>query len=66
MRIAFIGFGEAAHAFRESLAATDTALSFAAYDILLHKARNRRALWTGDARVWRRDRTFGRTGCVEG
>ena len=37
MRIAFIGFGEAGRAFRESLAATDPALSFAAYDILLDK-----------------------------
>lgn len=36
MRIAFIGFGEAARAFRESLAAKNPALGFAAYDILLH------------------------------
>lgn len=36
MRIAFIGFGEAAQAFQRSLAAHDPALSFAAYDILLH------------------------------
>ena len=35
MRVAFIGFGEAARAFRESLAATDPALGFAAYDILV-------------------------------
>jgi 3-hydroxyisobutyrate dehydrogenase-like beta-hydroxyacid dehydrogenase len=37
MRIAFIGFGEAGRAFRESLAATDASLSFAAYDILLDR-----------------------------
>lgn len=35
MRIAFLGFGEAAQAFRESLAAKNSALRFAAYDILL-------------------------------
>ena len=35
MRIAFLGFGEAARAFRESLAGKDRALRFAAYDILL-------------------------------
>jgi 3-hydroxyisobutyrate dehydrogenase-like beta-hydroxyacid dehydrogenase len=35
MRIAFLGFGEAARAFRESLAGKDPALRFAAYDILL-------------------------------
>ena len=35
MRIAFLGFGEAARALRESLAATDRTLRFAAYDILL-------------------------------
>jgi 3-hydroxyisobutyrate dehydrogenase-like beta-hydroxyacid dehydrogenase len=35
MQIAFIGFGEAAGAFYESLAATEPALGFAAYDILL-------------------------------
>lgn len=35
MRIGFIGFGEAARAFRESLAAKEPALGFAAYDILL-------------------------------
>ncbi|MDQ0314037.1 NAD(P)-dependent oxidoreductase [Amorphus orientalis] len=34
MKIAFIGFGEAARAFRESLAETDPALVFSAYDIL--------------------------------
>ena len=33
MRIAFIGFGEAARAFRESLAARDETLTFAAYDV---------------------------------
>jgi 3-hydroxyisobutyrate dehydrogenase-like beta-hydroxyacid dehydrogenase len=37
MRIAFIGFGEAAQAFQESLAAHDSALSFCAYDILLEQ-----------------------------
>lgn len=35
MRIAFIGFGEAARAFCDSLAAADTKLTFSAYDILL-------------------------------
>lgn len=35
MRIGFLGFGEAARAFRESLAAADPSLRFAAYDILL-------------------------------
>lgn len=35
MRIAFLGFGEAARAFRESLAGIGPALRFAAYDILL-------------------------------
>lgn len=35
MQIAFIGFGEAARAFRESLAAREPAPGFAAYDILL-------------------------------
>lgn len=35
MRVSFIGFGEAARAFRESLAVTDPALGFAAYDILV-------------------------------
>lgn len=35
MRIAFIGFGEAAQAFRASLAAVEPTLAFAAYDILL-------------------------------
>ena len=34
MRIAFIGFGEAARAFQASLAATDPAPGFACYDIL--------------------------------
>lgn len=34
MKIAFIGFGEAARAFRDSLAAIDPSLTFAAYDIL--------------------------------
>ena len=34
MRIAFIGFGEAARAFHASLAATDPALRFACHDIL--------------------------------
>lgn len=34
MKIAFIGFGEAARAFRDSLAATDPTLAFSAYDIL--------------------------------
>jgi 3-hydroxyisobutyrate dehydrogenase-like beta-hydroxyacid dehydrogenase len=33
MKIAFIGFGEAARAFRQSLARADSSLSFAAYDI---------------------------------
>lgn len=37
MQIAFIGFGEAARAFRESLTATEPALGFAAYDILLER-----------------------------
>lgn len=37
MRIAFIGFGEAARAFRQSLAAQEPALQFVAYDILLDK-----------------------------
>jgi 3-hydroxyisobutyrate dehydrogenase-like beta-hydroxyacid dehydrogenase len=35
MKIAFIGFGEAGRAFQQSLAAEDTGLRFAAYDILL-------------------------------
>jgi len=35
MKIAFIGFGEAARAFRESLSAREPGLRFAAYDILL-------------------------------
>lgn len=35
MRIAFLGFGEAARAFRESLAGHDATLRIAAYDILL-------------------------------
>ncbi|HWK68188.1 MAG TPA: DUF1932 domain-containing protein [Rhizobiaceae bacterium] len=35
MQIAFIGFGEAARAFRESLTATEPAIEFAAYDILV-------------------------------
>ena len=35
MKIAFIGFGEAARAFRESLAVEAPGLRFAAYDILL-------------------------------
>jgi 3-hydroxyisobutyrate dehydrogenase-like beta-hydroxyacid dehydrogenase len=35
MRIAFIGYGEAARAFRASLSAQDPSLHFAAYDILL-------------------------------
>lgn len=35
MRISFIGFGEAARAFRQSLAAADPTLDFSAYDILL-------------------------------
>lgn len=34
MHIAFIGFGEAARAFRESLAETYPALTFSAYDVL--------------------------------
>jgi 3-hydroxyisobutyrate dehydrogenase-like beta-hydroxyacid dehydrogenase len=34
MKIAFIGFGEAARAFRDSLAAADPGLVFSAYDIL--------------------------------
>jgi len=37
MKIAFIGFGEAARAFRDSLAAQDNTLAFAAYDILLDR-----------------------------
>ena len=37
MKIAFLGFGEAARAFRESLAARDPTLRFTAYDLLLHK-----------------------------
>lgn len=37
MKIAFIGFGEAGRAFGESLAATDPALRFAAYDVLLEQ-----------------------------
>lgn len=35
MRIAFIGFGEAARAFQATLAAHDPSLRFAAYDLLL-------------------------------
>jgi 3-hydroxyisobutyrate dehydrogenase-like beta-hydroxyacid dehydrogenase len=35
MKIGFIGFGEAARAFQESLAGCDSGLAFAAYDILL-------------------------------
>jgi 3-hydroxyisobutyrate dehydrogenase-like beta-hydroxyacid dehydrogenase len=35
MKIAFIGFGEAARAFQKSLAAKELTLRFAAYDILL-------------------------------
>jgi 3-hydroxyisobutyrate dehydrogenase-like beta-hydroxyacid dehydrogenase len=35
MRIGFIGFGEAGRAFRDSLAASDPSLAFAAYDRLL-------------------------------
>lgn len=35
MEIAFIGYGEAARAFRESLAVADSSLRFRAYDILL-------------------------------
>ncbi|WP_187971268.1 NAD(P)-dependent oxidoreductase [Aquibium microcysteis] len=35
MRIGFIGFGEAGRAFRDSLAAADPALAFAAFDRLL-------------------------------
>lgn len=35
MKIAFIGFGEAARAFRESLAAAAPDLRFAAYDVLI-------------------------------
>lgn len=35
MQIAFIGFGEAARAFQESLSTKEPALGFAAYDILL-------------------------------
>ncbi|MBX9462253.1 MAG: DUF1932 domain-containing protein [Aquamicrobium sp.] len=35
MKIGFIGFGEAARAFRKSLAEVDPALAFFAYDILL-------------------------------
>lgn len=38
MMIAFLGFGEAARAFRDSLAAHDPALRFVAYDILLDDA----------------------------
>ena len=37
MRISFIGYGEAARAFRDSLTAQDTSLRFAAYDILLDR-----------------------------
>lgn len=37
MQIAFIGFGEAARALRESLSAQEPALGFAAYDILLDR-----------------------------
>ncbi len=36
--IGFLGFGEAARAFRQSLAATEPALGFIAYDIKLHNA----------------------------
>jgi 3-hydroxyisobutyrate dehydrogenase-like beta-hydroxyacid dehydrogenase len=36
--IGFVGFGEAARAFRQSLAAADPALAFIAYDIKLHNA----------------------------
>lgn len=35
MKIGFIGFGEAARAFQESLSKRDSGLAFAAYDILL-------------------------------
>jgi 3-hydroxyisobutyrate dehydrogenase-like beta-hydroxyacid dehydrogenase len=35
MRIGFIGFGEAARAFRQSLAEHESSLAFAAYDVLL-------------------------------
>ncbi len=44
MKIAFIGFGEAARAFRESLAARDPALVFSAYDILLDADATRTAI----------------------
>lgn len=37
MHIAFIGFGEAAQAFCDSLRAADPTLRFSAYDILIHK-----------------------------
>jgi len=38
LSIAFIGFGEAARAFHETLAACEPDLGFAAYDVLLDKA----------------------------
>lgn len=38
MKIAFLGFGEAARAFQESLAALDHSLEFVAYDILLESS----------------------------
>lgn len=44
MKIAFIGFGEAARAFRQSLAARDPALAFSAYDILLETEATRTAI----------------------
>lgn len=37
MKIAFIGFGEAARAFLKTLARQDGTLAFCAYDILLHR-----------------------------
>lgn len=46
MRIAFIGFGEAARAFTDSLAATGSDLQFAAYDILFDSEG------TGGATAW--------------
>src|SRR5690606_15355855 len=37
MKITFIGFGEAARAFQDSLATQDATLAFRAYDILLDR-----------------------------
>lgn len=52
--IGFLGFGEAARAFRQSLAATGSALAFIAYDIKLHnghEAEMRAAMRDGQVTV---------------